>query len=63
MRKVSGIDKNHILEVQIYPEKSNSLNIAFDVTPSKFISGIICEYGIFEASTKGIKEVFARLSE
>lgn len=63
MRKVSGKDKDQILKVDIYPKKSRTLNIAFDITPSKFISGIICEYGVFEANKDGMTEIFNKLSE
>lgn len=63
MKKISGVDNGEILKVNIYPEKSESLNVAFDITPSKFISGIICEYGIFEASKEGIREISNKLSK
>ena len=56
---VEGIDKNNqVTKVRIYPEKSKSLNLAFDVTPAKYVTGLITEKGICEASEKGLKGIF-----
>ena len=63
MRKITGKVNDRSFEVDIYPQQSNSLNVAFDITPSKFISGIICEHGIFEASEEGIRKIFTKLSK
>ena len=55
---VEGIDENNeIKKVRIYPQKSKSLNLAFDVTP-KLVTGLITEKGICEASEKGLKGLF-----
>ena len=43
------------LKVLIYPNKSKAMNLAFDVTPAKYITGLITEKGICEASEKGLK--------
>ena len=42
----------------IYPEKSKSMNLAFDITPAKYVTGLITEKGICEASTNGLKKMF-----
>ena len=56
---VEGIDENNeIKKVRIYPQKSNSLNLAFDVTPAKLVTGLITEKGVCEASEKGLKGLF-----
>ena len=56
---VEGIDENNeIKKVRIYPKKSKSLNLAFDVTPAKLVTGLITEKGICEASEKGLKGLF-----
>ncbi len=56
---VEGIDENNEMKkVRIYPQKSKSLNLAFDVTPAKLVSGLITEKGICEASEKGLKDLF-----
>ena len=56
---VEGIDENNeIKKVRIYPQKSKSLNLAFDVTPAKLVTGLITEKGVCEASENGLKELF-----
>ena len=42
--------KGEMERVRIAPEKSRALNPAFDVTPAKYITGIITEKGIFRSS-------------
>ena len=56
---VEGIDDDDKLrKVRIYPEDSKSLNLAFDITPSKYITNLITERGICEASEEGLKNLF-----
>ncbi len=56
---VEGIDENNEKKkVRIYPQKSKSLNLAFDVTPAKLVTGLITEKGICEASEQGLKGLF-----
>ena len=56
---VDGINKdNKVDKVLIYPEKSKSLNLAFDVTPAKYVTAFITEKGICEASTEGLNGLF-----
>ncbi len=56
---IEGLDeKNEVTKVRIYPQKSKSLNLAFDVTPAKLVTGLITEKGICEASEKGLKGLF-----
>ena len=56
---VDGINKdNKVDKVLIYPEKSKSLNLAFDVTPAKYVTAFITEKGICEASTEGLNGIF-----
>jgi len=55
---VEGLDKeNKLQKILIYPQKSKSLNLAFDVTPAKYVTSLITEKGICEASEKGLKEL------
>ena len=43
---VEGIDENNeIKKVLIYPKKSKAMNLAFDVTPAKYVTGLITEKG------------------
>ena len=56
---MEGLDeKGYIKRIQIYPKKSKSMNLAFDVTPAKYVTGLITEKGVCEASEKGLKELF-----
>ena len=56
---VEGIDENNeIKKVLIYPKKSKVMNLAFDVTPAKYITGLITEKGVCEASSDGLKKLF-----
>ena len=56
---VEGIDENNeIKKVLIYPKKSKAMNLAFDVTPAKYVTGLITEKGTCEASSEGLKKLF-----
>ena len=56
---MEGLDKNgDIKKIQIYPKKSKAMNLAFDVTPAKYVTGLITEKGICDASTEGLKKLF-----
>ncbi len=56
---VEGIDENNeIKKVLIYPAKSKAMNLAFDVTPAKYVTGLITERGISEASFDGLSKLF-----
>ena len=56
---VAGVDENNqVKKVLIYPEKSKAMNLAFDVTPAKYVSGLITEKGVCEASSNGLKNLF-----
>jgi methylthioribose-1-phosphate isomerase len=55
---MEGIDENNeIKKVLIYPNKSKAMNLAFDVTPAKYVTGLITEKGICEASSEGLKKL------
>ena len=60
VNSIWGIDENMDMKtISIVPEKSKSINYAFDVTPSKFISKLITEKGVIDAneiSIKGLKD-------
>jgi len=56
---VEGVDENNeIKKVLVYPKKSKAMNIAFDVTPAKYVTGLITEKGICEASQSALKKMF-----
>ena len=59
LSKIEGVDEDgKLTKVQIYPNKSKAMNLAFDVTPAKYITGLITEKGICVASEKGLKNLF-----
>ena len=56
---IEGLDENgNVKKIQIYPKKSKSMNLAFDVTPAKYVTGLITEKGVCEASENGLKKLF-----
>ena len=56
---VEGLDKDKKLQkILIYPQKSKAMNLAFDVTPAKYVTGLITEKGISEASYDGLQKLF-----
>ena len=56
---VEGLDENKdVKKIRIYPEKSKALNLAFDITPAKYVTGLITEKGVCESSEKGLKGLF-----
>ena len=56
---VEGLDKNNKLtKILIYPEKSKSMNLAFDITPAKYVTGLITEKGVCNASKEGLESLF-----
>ena len=59
LSQIEGFDsEGKIKKIQIYPKKSKAMNLAFDVTPAKYVTGFITEKGICEASTEGLKKLF-----
>jgi len=56
---VEGLDKdNKLQKVLIYPQKSKAMNLAFDVTTAKYVTGLITKKGVCEASERGLKGLF-----
>jgi len=56
---VEGVDEDgNVKKLLIYPNKSKAMNLAFDVTPAKYVTGLITEKGICEASSEGLKKLF-----
>ena len=56
---VEGLDKNNKLtKILIYPKKSQSMNLAFDITPAKYVTGLITEKGVCNASKEGLESLF-----
>ena len=56
---IEGIDEdNKIKKILIYPKKSKALNLAFDITPAKYVTGLITEKGVCNASKEGLEKLF-----
>ena len=56
---VEGVDENNeIKKLLIYPSKSKAMNLAFDVTPAKYVTALITEKGISDASKESLKKLF-----
>ena len=55
---VQGKDiSNNIINVDIAPEGTKCRNPAFDVTPSRLVSGLITEHGIFDANYDSLQNL------
>ena len=56
---IEGLDKdNKVQKLLIYPKKSKAMNLAFDITPAKLVTGLITEKGVCEASEDGLRGLF-----
>jgi len=51
-------EEGNVKKILIYPKESKAKNLAFDITPAKYVTGLITEKGICEASTQGLKNLF-----
>ena len=59
LSNIDGVNsKGKIENILIYPKKSKSLNLAFDITPAKYVTKLITERGICDASSDGLKGLF-----
>jgi len=58
---IHGIADDDIIEVCIVPENAQVVNFGFDVTPAKFVKGLITERGICSANEKSITKMFSDL--
>jgi len=54
VKYIQGICGGEIKKVLLTPEESNASNYAFDVTPSRLVTGLITERGICQASEEGV---------
>jgi methylthioribose-1-phosphate isomerase len=56
---IEGLDENgSVKKVMIYPKKSKVMNLAFDITPAKYITKLITEKGASKASYESLKKLF-----
>ncbi len=53
-------DNGNLVKVRVCSPGSNAYNPAFDVTPARYIAGIITEKGIVKADRLSIRKLFSR---
>jgi methylthioribose-1-phosphate isomerase len=58
IKYVHGLDKDKTTSVLICPDTSPAANFAFDVTPSRYVTGFITERGICKATEEDIRRLF-----
>jgi methylthioribose-1-phosphate isomerase len=51
-------DDGRVQRVRLLPEHSPALNVAFDVTPARYVTGLITERGVCPASREGLRKLF-----
>ena len=58
MKCVEGYAEGEMRKVLIAPYESSAVNYAFDVTPSRLITGLITERGVCKANEQDILNLF-----
>ncbi len=58
IKYVQGLDRDKTTSVLICPDTSPAANFAFDVTPSRLVTGFITERGICKATEEDIRRLF-----
>lgn len=58
VKYVQGLYNDQIVDVLICPKETKALNYAFDITPAKFITGLITERGICKPNQQEIYKMF-----
>jgi len=55
---IQGLSEGEVKKVRLVPEATEAVNYAFDVTPRRFVTGLITERGIAEPSARGLLKLF-----
>lgn len=59
LRFIKGLNTDNLItEVEILPPESAVCNYAFDITPARYITALITERGVCEATEEGIRNLF-----
>ncbi len=58
VKYIQGLENGEIKSVLICPKTTPAMNFGFDVTPAKYVTGLITERGICKASEESIKCLF-----
>ncbi len=57
---ISGLSAAGVVEtVRVVPESSPALNLAFDVTPARLVTGLITERGVCTATPAGVASLYS----
>lgn len=58
VKYIQGLENGQVKKVLLTPEASPAINYGFDVTPRKYVTGIITERGVCEANEASILEMY-----
>ncbi len=58
VKYIQGLSDGEIKKILLTPENSHATNYAFDVTPSRLITGLITERGVCKANEKSILDLY-----
>lgn len=58
VKYIQGLYNEEVVQVLLTPKESPAGNYAFDVTPSRLVTGLISERGICEASEEGVLRLY-----
>jgi len=58
VKTIQGLHNGEIKSILLTPETSPAANYAFDITPARFVDGLITERGICPASEDGLLGLF-----
>jgi methylthioribose-1-phosphate isomerase len=58
VRELTGLDgAGQVASVSLFPEASGAANPAFDVTPARYVTGLLTEYGLSRADRDSLAEL------
>ncbi|MDF1696296.1 MAG: S-methyl-5-thioribose-1-phosphate isomerase [Saprospiraceae bacterium] len=57
VKYIQGLHEGEIKKVLLTPKDSPAANFAFDVTPAKYVTGLITEYGICKAKEEDLLKI------
>jgi len=61
VRTMTGLlSDGQLATIRICPEKTPACNFGFDVTPARLVTGLICEYGVCEATEEGVRRMLRK---
>ena len=58
-RKSHSSIGDELASVQLTPLTSKAFNPAFDVTPARFVTGLITEKGLTDANEEGLRRLYS----